>query len=75
MAPDPAPAVQQQAAEEPPPEVKPLKALVLLSQKRTREMFVGNHGQRIPPDEERYLSAKYDVHENESHACYGRQRQ
>jgi hypothetical protein len=52
MAPAAPPAAAAQD-EPPPPEVKPLKALILLSQKRTREMFVGNHGQRVPPDEER----------------------
>lgn len=36
-----------------PVEVKPLKALVILSQKRTRDMFTANHGQRIPTDETR----------------------
>lgn len=54
MAPAAPLAAQQQQVDEPPPDVKPLKALILLSQKRTREMFVGNHGQRIPPDEERW---------------------
>ncbi len=51
MTPAAGPAVE---ADEPPPDVKPLKALIILSQKRTRELFVGNHGQRVPPDEERY---------------------
>ncbi len=36
-----------------PLEPKPLKALVILSQKRTRDMFTGNHGQRIPTDDTR----------------------
>ncbi len=53
MAPAAAPPAGQQG-DEAPPDVKPLKSLIIQSQKRTREMFVGNHGQRIQPDETRW---------------------
>lgn len=45
--------------EDPPVEIKPLKALVIASQKRTRDMFTSNHGQRVPTDD---ASEKIKIH-------------
>lgn len=36
-----------------PVEGKTVKALTLLSVKRTFDLFTGNHGQKVPLDEER----------------------
>jgi pleiotropic regulator 1 len=41
------------AAAELPVEGKSIKALTLLSLKRTLEMFAGNYGEALPMDEER----------------------
>ncbi len=44
------------AAQELPVEGKTVKALTLLGVKRTFDLFTGNHGQKVPLDEERSAS-------------------
>lgn len=41
------------SAQELPVEGKTVKALTLLSVKRTFDLFTGNHGQKVPLDEKR----------------------
>ena len=43
------------AAQELPIEGKTVKALTLLGVKRTFDLFTGNHGQKVPLDEERFV--------------------
>lgn len=53
------------ATQELPIEGKTVKALTLLSAKRTYELFAGNHGQKVPADEPRcgrWLSHTPDQH-------------
>jgi pleiotropic regulator 1 len=51
-APPAEPAAPPAAAGELPIQGKTVKALTLLSLKRTHDLFVGNHGQKVPLDEE-----------------------
>ncbi len=56
------------SAQELPVEGKTVKALTLLSVKRTFDLFTGNHGQKVPLDEERCAV----VHEDFSTKNYAR---
>ena len=47
----PAAAAAPSADGDPPVEARTVKALTLLSLKRTHDLFVGNHGHKVPLDE------------------------
>ena len=49
----PSAAASNLPAEDEPVEHKTVKALALLLQKRARDMFTGNYGERVPLDESR----------------------